>query len=92
MPEHPTGNPDLIHQHKIIQRHGDQELHGAEPKRKGAFGLKEDDLSEARAAGVVKPDDGSAPRLPKMKGATDPEIDGEASGDASTGAGANPGP
>lgn len=26
MSDHPTGNSDLIHQHKVIQRQGDEEL------------------------------------------------------------------
>ena len=92
MPDHPTGNPDLIHQHKVIQRQGDQELKGAEPKGKDTPGLDEDALPEERAAGVVKPDDGSKPHLPSMKPATKPDIDGEAGGEGSTGAGANSGP
>ena len=91
MPDHPTGNSDLIHQHKAIQRQGDQELRGAEPKGKDTPGLDESDLPDERVAGVVKPGT-SPPHLPKMKGGTDDEVDGEASGEASTGAGANPGP
>ena len=82
MPDHPSGNPDLNHQHKVIQRQGDQELKGAEPKGKDTAGLDETDLPEERAPGVVKPDDGSAPHLPRMKGVTDDEIDGEGGGEA----------
>ena len=92
MSPHPSGNPDLIRQHKVIQRQGDQELKGAEPKGKDTPELDEDDLPSERTAGVVKQDDGSRPHLPKMKPATSGEIDGEASGEGSTGAGANPGP
>ena len=92
MPDHASGNPDLIHQHKVIQRQGDQELKGAEPKGKAAPGLDGDAVSEERVAGVVKPDDGSKPHRPAMKPATGPEIDGEAGGEGSTGSGADPGP
>jgi hypothetical protein len=92
MATHPTGNTDLIHQHKATQRQGDRELNGAEPKGKDAPGLQKDALPDERAAGVVRPDDGSKARLPSMKPATGPEIDGEATGQGSTGAGANPGP
>jgi hypothetical protein len=88
MPNHPMGKTDLIQRHKAIQRQGDQELNGAEPKGKDTPSLDESDLPNERAAGVVKPDT-SPPHLPKMKGATDDEVDGAASGEASTGAGAN---
>jgi hypothetical protein len=92
MPDHPTGNPDLIHQHKAIQRQGDRELKGGEPKGKDTPSPDENGLPEQRTAGVVKSDNAAPPQLPMMKGATDDEVDGEASGEASTGAGANPGP
>ena len=96
IPDHPTGNSNLIHQHKVIQRQGDQELRGGEPKGKDAPGLDErdeDDLPEELAEGVVKPDDGSKPHLPSMKPATSSkEPAGEASGEGGTGAGGDPGP
>jgi len=92
MPDHSTGNPDLIHQHKVIQRQGNQELNGGEPRGKRTPGLEDDVLPEDRTVGVVKPDDGSKPHLPTMKPATEPEVDGEAGGEESTGSGANPGP
>lgn len=92
MADHPTGNPDLIQQHKAIQRQGDQELKGGETKGKEAPGLEDDALPEERSAGVVQPHDGSRTRLPSMKPATEPEIEGEAGGEAFTDAGANPGP
>jgi hypothetical protein len=96
MADHPTGNPDLIQQHKAIQRQGDQELKGGETKGKEAPGLEDDALPDAlpeeRSAGVVQPHDGSRTRLPSMKPATEPEIEGEAGGEGSTGAGPNPGP
>jgi hypothetical protein len=86
MPDHPSGNPYLIQQHKVIQRQGDQELNGGEAKGSDL----PDALEAERGAGVVIPDDGSAAHLPKMKPAT--AIDGESGGDGSTGGGANPGP
>jgi hypothetical protein len=91
MPNHPSGNPDLIHQHKVIQRQGDQERNGAEVKGKDSPGLEEKDIPEERTAGVVKPNGGQA-HLPAMKPATKPEIDSEAGGEGATGAGGNPGP
>jgi hypothetical protein len=89
MSDHSTGNPELIHQHKVIQRQGDQELNGAEPKGEPLPGDAE---LEERVAGVVIPDNRSQTHLSKMKASADQEIDGEAGGAGSTGAGANPGP
>jgi len=89
MPDHPTGNPDLIHQHKVLQRQGDQELNGAETKGKD---LPDAVGGDEREAGIVIPDDGSKKHLPKMKPATDHDVEGESGGEGSTGAGANQGP
>ncbi len=91
MPDHPTGNPDLIHQHKVLQRQGDAELKGAEPAGKDAPGLEQDELPEERVAGVVKPDRGS-PRLPAMKPSHPDDETGGGSGEGNESGGAAAGP
>jgi len=71
MPGHPHGNPDLIRQHKAVQRNGDQDLKGGEPRDKVIREPDEDGAPEERIAGIVKPDDGSRPHPPRMKGNPD---------------------
>ena len=91
MPDHPIGNPDLIQQHKAIQRQGDREIRGGEPKGKETPGLGEEGLPEERVAGVVKPENGS-PTLPTMKPAKSQDIETGGSGEGITGSGADTGP
>jgi len=91
MADHPTGNPDLIRQHKAVQHQGDQELHGADAKGRDVE-ARDETLARANVAGVSKPSSELAKRPPQIKPATEPSAETEAGGDAGAGGSANAGP